>query len=84
MASIEDKIREIRTAISQVQNQKARAAVELDNAKSRLKEAREALKTEYGVVTADDAKAKLTELQSELNDIVSEVEKALEEAGATG
>lgn len=80
--AIEDQLREIRTTISQVQSKKARAAVELDNAKERLKTAQSTLKDEFGVETTDEARAKLTELQSELDKAVAEVESALAEAGA--
>lgn len=80
--AIEDQLREIRTTISQVQSKKARAAVELDNAKERLKVAQATLKDEFGVETTEEARAKLTELQAELDAAVAEVELALQEAGA--
>ena len=40
------------------------------------------LKDEFGVETTDEARTKLTELQSELDKAVAEVESALAEAGA--
>lgn len=82
MATIEDQIRELRTAISTVQGKKARAAVELDNAKDRLAEARRVLKSEFGVETTEDAKEKLEALRAELDDAVSGIESLLQEAGA--
>lgn len=82
MATIEDQIRELRTAISTVQGKKARAAVELDNAKDRLAEARKVLKDEFGVSTTEDAKEKLEALRAELADAVSGIESLLQEAGA--
>ena len=79
---IEDKIRELRTSISQTQAKKARAAVELENSKERLAEARRILSDEYGVVTTEQAKAKLAELSADLDDAVKSIENALNEAGA--
>lgn len=82
MATLEDQIREIRTAISAVQAKKARAAVELDNARERLATARQILKDEFGVVTTDDARTKLDDLRGELAEAIREVEDLLESAGA--
>lgn len=82
MATIEDQIRELRTAISAVHGRKARAAVELDNAKDRLAEARKVLKDEFGVETTEDAKTKLEALRAELAEAVSGIENLLQEAGA--
>lgn len=79
---IEDKIRELRTSISQVQARKARAAVELENSKDRLQAARRILSEEYGVTTTEQAKAKLAELSADLDDAVKSIENALNEAGA--
>lgn len=80
--AIEDQLREIRTTISQVQGKKARAQVELDNANERLETARTTLKEDFGVETTDEARTKLTDLQAELESVVAEVERALEESGA--
>lgn len=80
--AIEDQIREMRTAISQAASKTARAAVELDNAKERSNAARQALKEDFGVETPEDAKAKLAELQEQLDEELVAVQKALEEAGA--
>lgn len=80
--AIEDTLRELRTSISQAQSRKARAAVELDNAKERLKASQATLRDEFGVATTDDARTKLTALQGELDAAVAEVEKQLAEAGA--
>jgi len=82
MASTEDQIREIRGSIAQVQSKKVRAAVELENAKARLADARKVLKSEFGVSTTEEAKAKLAELRAELDATVVEVEEALALAGA--
>lgn len=80
--SVEDKLREIRTSISQVQGKKARAQVEFEAATERRELARRTLKEEFQVETNDDARAKLAQLQGELDDSVAAVVKALEEAGA--
>lgn len=82
MASLEDQIREIRTAISAVQGRKVRAAVELENAQDRLRTAKDTLKTEFGVSTTAEAREMLDRLQNELNEALVAVEVALSEAGA--
>lgn len=80
--AVEDQLREIRTRISQVQSQKARATVEHENAVARRDAAKKTLKEEFGVETTEDAKRVLAELQTELNDAVAAVESKLSEAGA--
>lgn len=80
--AIEDKIREIRTSISQAQGKKARAQVEYDNAVERRNSAKKSLKEDFGVETNDDAKRVLNELQTELDATVTKVEQSLAEAGA--
>jgi len=79
--TVEDKIRELRQAISQATARKTRAQVEKDQAEERLAQANATL-ADYGVKTKEEARAKLTELQAERDAAVAEVEKALEEAGA--
>lgn len=80
--AIEDQLRELRTSISQAQGKKLHAQVQLDNAKGNMEEARSRLKNEFGVETTDEARAKLIELQSELDAAMAEVEAALQESGA--
>lgn len=80
--AIEDKIREIRTSISQAQGKTARAQVEHDNATERRSSAQKTLKEDFGVETNEDAKRVLVELQTELDDAVTKIESALAEAGA--
>lgn len=82
MASMEDRIREYRSAASQKQAEKARAQAELDTAEERLSNARTALKDEYGISTGDEAKALQESLQAELKAAEAEIEKVLAEAGA--
>lgn len=82
MASMEDKIREYRTAASQKQGAKARAEAELSQAEARLQEARKALKDEFGVETPAEAKALQEQLVAELAAKESEIEAAFAEAGA--
>lgn len=82
MSEIEDKLREIRNSIAAVTSKKARAVVELDNAKSRLDDARRILRDDFGVETSDEAKAKLSSLRSELARVVSQLESELDNAGA--
>lgn len=82
MASMEDRIREYRSAASQKQAEKARAQAELDTAQERLGSARKALSDEYGISTADEAKELQTRLQAELAAAQESIEKVLSEAGA--
>ena len=82
MSTIEDQIRTARAGIAQAQTKKTRAAVELDTAKQRLADARAILKNEFGVVTTEDAKAKLAELKAALDAALEDIETALAEAGA--
>lgn len=82
MASMEDQIREIRSAIAQVQSKKARAAVDLENAESRLAQAKATLKEEFGVETTSEAKAALASLQEELRVAIEDIEATLEASGA--
>lgn len=79
--AIDDQIRELRTAISQQMSKTARAAVELDSAKENDAEARRVLKEDFGVETTDEARAKLAELQAELDNELKQAEQALAEAG---
>jgi predicted nucleic acid-binding Zn-ribbon protein len=79
---LDDKLRAIQTRISQVQSKVARSQVELDNATEKRDAAKAALKQDFGVVTNDEAKAKLKELEEALVEAVATVERELEEAGA--
>lgn len=82
MASMEDRIREYRSAASQKQAEKARAQAELDTAQERLETARKALNDEYGISTTEDAKELQEKLQRELEDAQADIEQVLAEAGA--
>jgi hypothetical protein len=80
--SMEDKIREYRTAASQKQAVKARAQAERDQASERLLAAREVLKMEFGVTTLAEAKELQTKLNADLAAAEAEIEAAFAEAGA--
>ncbi len=80
--AIEDKIREIRTSISQAQARTTRAQVERDAAQDRLDEAKRTLKEEFGVESTDDARAQLSALQKQLQDEIALAEEKLAEADA--
>lgn len=82
MASIEDTIREVQGALALEKNKQVRAAVELDAAKARVEEARTLLASEFGVTTSEEAKAKLTQLRSDLDTAIELIEARLAEAGA--
>ena len=82
MATLEDTIRETRAAISAVQGRKARAAVDLETAKSRLDSARAVMREEFSVNTTDDAREALASLRAELDAALAQIEALLSEAGA--
>jgi hypothetical protein len=82
MATIEDQIRDIRTAISQATQRTTRAQVERDAAQTRLDEATRTLQEEFGIKTKDDARAQLVELQKQLQDEIAKAEAQLAEADA--
>lgn len=82
MATIEDQIREVRTAISQANARVTRAQVERDSAQTRLDEATRTLQEEFGVETREDAKAQLIELQEQLQREIQQAEEKLAEADA--
>lgn len=80
--ALEDDIKKMRDRISAVQAKKARAAVELDNAKERLDAARAILKDDFGVETTTEARAKLDELRAQLATEMETIEELLTKAGA--
>ncbi len=82
MADIEDKIREIRTRISQANARTARAQVEKEAAQKRLADATDVLKNEFGVSSIADAKALLGTMREDLQALIADAEAKLEEAEA--
>ena len=82
MTKIEDKLRELRGAISTAQGKKAHAAVQVEEARSKLTTARATLKDEFGVETTPEAREKLAELQADLDREVDQITRLLDEAGA--
>lgn len=80
MTVSEEKLREIRTRISQTQSKKARAEVELETSQERRQRALSALKDDFGIKGAEDIARVQEELQKELDDAVVDVTSALEKA----
>lgn len=80
--SVEEKIREVRTAISQATQRTTRAQVERDAAQTRLDEAKRTLHDDFGVATTEDARAQLKELQDKLQAEIAAAEEKLAEADA--
>lgn len=80
--AMEDDLKRLHAQITAVQSKKAKAAVELDNAKDRLETARTLLKDEFGVTTTTEARAKLEELREELATAIAQIEELLTAAGA--
>lgn len=79
--TLEDDLRDLRTRRSQALTKKVRADTELESAEGRLATAKETLK-EHGAETPKDAKARLAELQAQLDAKTREIDAKLIEAGA--
>lgn len=62
----ETKLREIQTRLSQATAKKARAQVLVETAETNLRAARDKIKADFGVSTAEEIAAKLKEFQEEL------------------
>lgn len=82
MPVTEEELRTVRSRISNRQSSRAQSIVMRDAAKAKVAEAREMLKDEFEVVTNDDARAKLAELDAALVSAVETVKTKLTEAGA--
>lgn len=82
MPITETQLREVRQRLANVQSKRARALVERDNAQAKVAQSKETLQSQFGVVTNDEAKAKLAELTQNLDDTVATVREKLTEAGA--
>jgi methylphosphotriester-DNA--protein-cysteine methyltransferase len=79
--SVEGRVQAIKAQIAVVQQHRARRQVELDTVKASLAHNRNILKEEFGVDTVEQARARLTELEEELEQALLEVEQALSEVG---
>ena len=79
---VEDRLRAAQTRLSQEHAAKARAEVEQENAQKIIAEVKSELKESYGVVTGAELKEVRTNLDSELEAAVAEVESKLETASA--
>lgn len=80
--SVEDKIREVRTAISQATQRATRAQVELEAAQSRKDEADRTLQEEFGVSSKEEAREQLLKLQAQLSEEIALAEEKLAAADA--
>lgn len=80
--SVEDKIREVRTAISQATARTTRAQVEMEAAQARKDEADRTLQEEFGVTSKEEARAQLVQLQAQLQQEIDLAEEKLAEAEA--
>lgn len=82
MTTTEQELTQIRSQISTVRTKKARAEVEVQNAKERLTAAQKALVEEFKVTTGAEAKETLAKLEEELEQEIQATKAALAEAGA--
>ena len=80
--SVEDKIREVRTAISQATARTTRAQVEMEAAQARKDEADRTLQEEFGVTSKEEARTQLVQLQAQLQQEIDLAEEKLAEADA--
>lgn len=80
--ALEDDLRERRQRITAASAKKSRAEAEYDSALERLSLAQKTLKDEHGVETVAQGKKKLTELKTNLDEVLAEADAMLEEAGA--
>lgn len=81
MSELEERIRKLRDQVSARQQDKAKAEHALGVAEARRDAALEALRTEFGIGSVDEARESLTEVEVDLARECAAVEKALEEAG---
>lgn len=82
MKSINDEIAELQERITQAQRARVTAEFGRANAEAEVNAARQALKTTFGVTTADEARAKLAELEEQLQTAATALRAALDEIGA--
>lgn len=82
MTAIDVQLAALRTAINDATRKRARAQVEHDQASETLRSTQQALKDEFGVETTEQAKAKLVELRSAVDEALSDAQTALEAASA--
>jgi hypothetical protein len=77
----EDDLRQIRSRISIARTAQARAEVQRDEARARVGTARKVLSEEFGVSTNEEIKAKMAELQTDLDSKITAVRESLTAAG---
>jgi hypothetical protein len=78
--ALDDDLRSIRSQISDARGRQARAQVQADNARTKVAEGKATLQKDFGVVTNEEAKAKLVELEAALEAEVASVKHSLAEA----
>lgn len=75
---IEDRIREIKTAVQNAERMKARAEVQRDQAKASVKESVERLRSDFGVSSIQEARDLRDRLQNKLNLRLEEIQEVLD------
>lgn len=78
----EEKLSDAEQRITAQANAVARAEVAKEQAEAKLDETRDALKDEFGVSTSADIRAKREELETQLTQLLADIEAELEAAGA--
>lgn len=79
MASIDQQVSDLKARIEVATRNKIRAEHDQEAARKAADTALDRLKTEYGVSTVDEAKAKMLDMQSELNELISQTRQSLSE-----
>lgn len=82
-ATPEDRVRQLKDTIAQIQAARARAGIELDAAVATVEKCRAELKVEFGVETTEEAKAVLSALEFDRDAAIGRAEASLERSTTT-
>lgn len=80
MTNIAADLEELQRKVQAAQAKKTRAEIELENAQKLRTETLEALETEYGVKSLDEAEALKSKLTKALEEAIDKAKKALAES----
>lgn len=79
MTDLLDRLNSLRSRVGDLSKQQARRAADLDLANQRLLEHQAALKDQFGCTSLEEARAKLAEMEVEINAKIDEIDTQLEE-----
>lgn len=78
---IKDRLDSAKDRIESLKRDKIRAEASRDSAKDELKKILGELKSEHGISNVAELKARITELEGEVESKIAEAEKALDDLG---